>query len=345
MALKSFRDRNRIAVGLVSAGTLIALVVSVYLIGTEGLLLRRYTMSGVFADSGGLRAGDQVRVAGVDVGEVTEVKPDYDNGRVIVTWKVDSDVDLGVGTRAEIKVSNVLGSRYLRLSGPVGPRRMADLPEERRRIPIERTSVPHTVNDMLKSSTEAINKLDTKSIRTIVEELGGIGERDRDRLSRALTNLTELAETVNESSPRIRELLDNGERLVHLARTKEQQLIALMNNVRALLEELRLRRAELSAFLGGGNATVNAMTTLIDRQQAKLTQIMEDLQVTLAGLRPANDELNELLAWAGPTLGGLAAAGGKGPWIELLATGLGPISPKDLGDLARRLPRQQGGTR
>ncbi|TNY36659.1 MCE family protein [Thermomonospora catenispora] len=344
MALKSFRDRNRITVGVVSSGILVLLVVSVYLIGTEGLLRDRYTMSGVFADSGGLRPGDEVRVAGVEVGEVTEVKPDWANGRVLVAWEVDSEVKLGTATRAEVRVSNVLGGRHLRLSGPVAAPYMDDLPERRRRIPLERTAVPTTFNDVLKSSTEAVRRLDTRSIQTIVDELGGLSERDRGRLSRALTDLTEVAETVDESDPQIRTLLDNGERLVALADSKERQLLTLMDNVQAMLKELELRRDELSAFLGGGDATVKSMTRLIDRQQAKLASIVKDLQTTLAALRPANDDLNALLAWAGPTLSGLSSVGGRGPWLEVVATGLGPLSPEDLAALAR-LARRQGAAR
>ncbi|MBA9002945.1 phospholipid/cholesterol/gamma-HCH transport system substrate-binding protein [Actinomadura cellulosilytica] len=344
MALKSFRDRNKITVGVVSTGLLALLVASVYLVGTEGLLRDRYAMSGIFTDTGGLRAGDEVRVAGVAVGEVTEVRPDWTNGRVLVAWEVDSDVDLGTGTRAEVQVATVLGGRYLRLSGPVAAPHMADLPEDRRRIPVERTAVPTTFNDVLKTSTRAVRRLDTRSIQTIVAELGGLSERDRGRLSRALTNLTELAETVNESDPQIRKLLDNGERLVALADSKERQLLTLMNNVQAMLDELELRRDELSAFLGGGDATVTAMTRLIDRQQDRLKSIIKDLQTTLAALRPASDEFNALLAWAGPTLSGLSSVGGRGPWLDVVATGLGPLSPEDLAGLAR-LARQQGAAR
>ncbi|HEX2313403.1 MAG TPA: MlaD family protein [Thermomonospora sp.] len=343
MAIGSFRDRNKVTVGLVSAGTLAVLLVSVYLVGTRGLLQDRYTMSGVFTDTGGLRSGDEVRVAGVAVGEVTSVRPDFGQGRVLVTWKVDSEVDLGPATRAEVAVSNVLGGRHLRLSGPVTTPHLADLPEARRRVPVERTGVPTTVNEVLNTSTRAIQRLDTRAINAIVDEFGDLTTRDRGRLSRALANLTALAETVNESDPRIRRLLADGERVVRLARTKDEQLTLLIGNVQEMLDELRLRRNELSVFLGGTGATVDNLTRLIDEQERRLISIMADLRTTLGTLRPATGRFNDLLAWAGPTLAGLAASGGRGPWLDVVATGLGPLSPRDLAGLVRRAP--QGGTR
>ncbi|MFD0683193.1 MlaD family protein [Actinomadura fibrosa] len=341
MALGSFRDRNRIAVGLVSAAVLAALVLGVYLVGTQGLLQDRYTITGVFADTGGLRSGDEVRMAGVRVGEVTSVSPDYRRGEVLITWKVDSSVALGPRTRAEIKVANVLGGRYLRLSGPVGTPHLADLPAARRRVPLERTESPTTVNDVLGASARTVAKLDTRSINAIVSEVNGIGAGDRGKLGHALTNLARLAGDVNAADPQIRRLLDNGDRVLTLAHAKDRQLSQLLSNVQTMLDELQRRRTELASFLGSGGRTVAALTRLIDQQQARLLSVIADLRSTLGTLRPATGDFNALLAWAGPTLSGLAGTGGNGPWLEVLATGLGPLSPRDLAELARMAPQAQ----
>ncbi|MBW8487352.1 MlaD family protein [Actinomadura parmotrematis] len=341
MALKSFRDRNKITVGLVSAAVLASLVLGVYLVGTRGLLQDRYTVSGTFADTGGLRSGDEVRMAGVRIGEVTAVRPDHARGQVTVTWKVDAGVALGPQTRAEIKVANVLGGRYLRMAGPVGTPHLADLPERRRRIPLDRTASPTTINDVLGASTRTVARLDTRAINKIIAELDGIGAGDRGRLGHALGNLAELADTVNASEPQIKQLLDNGDRVLTLAHTKDRQLSQLLANVQIMLDELQRRRTELAGFLHSGDKTVTALTALIDRQQAKLLSVIADLRGTLGTLRPATGNFNALLAWAGPTLSGLAGTGGNGPWLEVLATGLGPLSPRDLADLAKLAP--QGG--
>ncbi|WP_030176589.1 MCE family protein [Spirillospora albida] len=340
MALKSFRDRNRITVGLVSAAALMALVVAVYLVGTRGLLQDRYTVTGVFAETGNLRAGDEVRVAGVRVGEVTAVEPDHRRGHVLVTWKVESEVALGPATRADIEVANVLGGRFLRLSGTVTRPHLKDLPDDRRRIPIERTRSPETINDVLGTSTRTVARLDTRAINTIIAELNGVGRNDRGRLGRALGNLAKLADTVHESEPQIKRLLADGEKVVALARSKNTELSRLLTNIQVMLDELQKRRDELSAFLGSSDRTVQSLTRLIDTQQARLLSVIADLRGTLGALRPVTGDFNNLLAWAGPTLSGLAGAGGHGPWLEVLGTGLGPLSPRDLAELSRIAPKE-----
>src|SRR5690606_41736175 len=91
----------------------------------------------------------------------------------------------------------------------------------------------------------------------------------------------------HESEPQIKELLDNGDRVLKLARAKDAELSRLLTNVQIMLDELRKRRAELAAFLGSGNRTVETLTRVIDRQQEKLLSLLADLRGTLGTLRPA----------------------------------------------------------
>ncbi len=335
--MKSFRDRDPITVGLAAATVLALLVGGVYLIGTTGVLKDRYTVSGVFTSTGNLRSGDEVRVAGVRVGEVTAVEPDFGRGQVVITWKVDSGVDLGPATRAEIRTANVLGGRYLRLTGPVARPYLHTMPEEKRRIPQERTRTPATVNSVVRDTTLAVEKLDTKALNKVVASLTGVSEGTKGRLRRSLRNLTELARTVGENSENIDKLLEGGDKLTAVAHTRDDQLTKLIANVRLMLSELRKRRNELAVFLGGSSRTVRELTGLIDRHQAELTGVIADLRGTLGTLRPQLGELGTVLAWAGPTLTGLAGIGGYGPWVEVVATGLGPLDPADLGTLAETL--------
>ncbi|TDC97932.1 MlaD family protein [Actinomadura sp. 7K507] len=341
MALKSFRDRNPVVVGVVSLTVLSVAVTTAFLTGTLGLLADRYTMTGVFADTGGLRSGNDVEVAGVLVGKVSEVEPDFTGGRVVITWKVDRDVDLGPRTRAEIRTNNVLGGRYLRLSGPVAEPHMADVPEERRRVPRERTSTPTTVNDVLDSSTEALSGLDTETISKVLAQVEGISEQGRGRLGGALRNLSLLAETVNDSDPQIRRLLSDGNRLVEVVNSKDRELSRLASNASVLLNQLRDRQAELSVLLGSGSRTVQSLTRLISTEQDELISIVDDLGTTMQTLEPQIADLNETLSRAGPTLTGFGAFH-SGPFADVVFSQIGPLTAGDLQKLAASM--RNGGT-
>src|SRR5512139_3349896 len=174
MALKSLRDVDQRLVAIVSVSVVTVALVVAAVIGQFKLLQGGYEMSGVFTDTAGMKDGDDVRVAGVKAGKVTSVRPDFDTGHIIITWKVDPGVDLGPDTRAEVQTATLLGGRYLKLTGPVAKPYMADLPGGRRKIPLERTSVPFTITDALEGATGITRSLDQKAIDKLLDETAKI---------------------------------------------------------------------------------------------------------------------------------------------------------------------------
>ena len=80
----------------------------------------RVSYRAAFQDVSGLAVGDQVRVAGVNVGKVDEIKV-RDDATVLVTFHVREHLDLDTSTRAAIKYRNLLGDRILELARPDAP--------------------------------------------------------------------------------------------------------------------------------------------------------------------------------------------------------------------------------
>ena len=73
----------------------------------------------MFADTTGLRAGDQVRVSGVAVGRVSGVKM-IDANSVRITFTANRNQQITDKTHAVIRYANLIGARYLALSQPDG---------------------------------------------------------------------------------------------------------------------------------------------------------------------------------------------------------------------------------
>ncbi|MBG0829646.1 MCE family protein [Planomonospora sp. ID67723] len=336
MAIKSFRDRNKIVVGVVSLAVLGTVLVVTFLVGNLGLLEGGYTMSAILPDSAGLRSGNDVRVAGVPVGKVTEVRADYGKGHVVVTWKVDDGIRLGPQTRAEITLSNLLGGRYVKLTGPVTRPYMDELPEEQRLIPMERTSTPTLITDALKDATRLLDRLDTDSVDKLLQELSELEPAPQGRVSKLLDNIGELSEIISESEPELQRLLDNGNKIMKVLESKDEQLGRLIDSIEIMLDELRLRRDELKSFLGEGSDLVNSITALVTEHEKNLIAVMNDVTAISNRLDSTSGKnLNSVLTWVGPTFSGLATTGGRNPWVDAIAVGLGPINPEVLGAIRK----------
>jgi phospholipid/cholesterol/gamma-HCH transport system substrate-binding protein len=341
MALKSLRDVNHRIVAVVTLTALGAACVFAFAVGQLHLFERGYTMSGVFADTAGLKNGNDVRLAGVRVGRVTSVEPDFSTGTIVVTWHVNEGIDLGPDTRAEIQTTTLLGGRYLRLSGPVTGTLMADLPEKRRRIPLQRTSVPFTVPEALDSAQSIVGKLDQRSIDTLLTQINRIESPGAAKLRRILVNLRQLSQTLNDSFPQIEKLIDDSKTITGTLAAKDEELREIINSSQVLLQSLVRRRDELAATIGQGSRTVRTLSNVIDDNQRELDGLLDNLHLLTTRLQPNMDAINTDFSLLGPTFTQVANLKGNGPWIEGLLTGLGPIQPP--GPIStRRPPAQQG---
>ena len=339
MALKSLRDVNHKIVAIVTLAVLGAGCVFAFAVGQLHLFDRGYTMSGEFSDLSGLKTGQDVRVAGVKAGRITDVRPDFERGRILVTWHVDAGIDLGPQTRAEIQTTTLLGGRYLRLAGPVSKPYMADVPESKRRIPLQRTSVPFTVPDALEGAQNIVGKLDQESVDKLLNQINKIESPGAKKLNRVLTNVQELSQMLNDSYPEIEKLIESSKTITGTLASKDRQLREIINSSQVLLDTLVRRRNELASTIGQGSRTVRTLSNVIARNQKKLDRLLDNLHLLTTRLAPNMDALNTNFSLLGPTFAQVARVKGNGPWIEGLLVGLGPLQPPG----PHSTPRNSGG--
>ena len=343
--LRSFKDMSKKAVGLVSIGLIGGACVATFAIGQLGLLEDRYSMSGVFVDTGGIRSGDAVRVAGVDVGTVTGVEPDFEQGHVVISWEVDRNVDLGTDTRAEIALGTLLGGEHLRLTSDPREPYLSNLPAEERRIPLERTSVPISVTEALGDTTRVVQELDTDRVNDVVAAFGDIATETQDVAGELFTNLDQVASAIAAREADIERLIDSSRTVTATLAERDQQLVALVDAAGVLLEQIAQRREELSAILGEGSSAVQALNGVIAGHRASLEAVLGDLHVAIEAAGRQRGPLNDALAWMGPTFTGISRAGAHGPWIDVVFEGLGPDAIGVMRAMIEQAATAQGLTR
>ena len=106
-------------------------MVSVLVTGLLAVIMGNIGLGGsreyhaIFANASNLQEGDDVRVAGVSVGEVTEVEH-YERTMAKVTFQVEDDIKLTSASTAEIRFLNLIGDRYLALEEGERRRRRRD---------------------------------------------------------------------------------------------------------------------------------------------------------------------------------------------------------------------------
>ena len=102
-----FRERNPVTIGAISIAVIAALMVTAFKAGDLPVIGGGDTYYANFTEAGGLKANDEVRIAGVRVGKVRSIELDGDV--VKVGFQVDEAAEFGSETGAAIKVKTILG--------------------------------------------------------------------------------------------------------------------------------------------------------------------------------------------------------------------------------------------
>lgn len=104
--MKSFAERNRLAIGTVGIVVVAAVALAALQYQRLPFFNQGTRVSAYFADAGGLRTGNTVEVSGYPVGKVSSIS--LDGPGVLVEFKVDTDVRLGNRTEVAIKTKGLL---------------------------------------------------------------------------------------------------------------------------------------------------------------------------------------------------------------------------------------------
>ncbi|MFJ8079839.1 MCE family protein [Streptomyces sp. NPDC096205] len=194
-------------------------------------LTPKHTYHAVFSDVTGVAEGDDVRVAGVRVGEVEGVRV-KDRTLAEVTFTVSERRPLLTSTRAVIRYRNLVGQRYIALTEGVGDGTRLSPGAT---IPLSRTQPALDLNALLNGfkplfaalSPEDVNQLATEIVRTLQGEGGTVRSllahtasltttlAGRDKLiGSVIDNLNSVLETLDKRGGRFSGLLKELRRLI-----------------------------------------------------------------------------------------------------------------------------------
>jgi phospholipid/cholesterol/gamma-HCH transport system substrate-binding protein len=245
---------DKIWLGTIALTVVGAVVGVILLFGALDLGRTRYQAE--FAQAAQIAPGDQVTVAGISVGTVDGLRLAGD--RVIVTFKVRNDVHLGSNTKAAIKLTTLLGSRYVEVS-PAGA---GDL--DNRTIALANTSVPYNLQQTLADATTTFDQVDADHIAQSLTVLTGGLNGVPEALPQALANLRSLSAIIADRRDQLSTLLSSTDTVTAMIRDQRANLGSLVLQGRDLLGELTSRRAAVQKLFAGITALVDTLKRVLN---------------------------------------------------------------------------------
>ncbi|MFE9833763.1 MCE family protein [Streptomyces sp. NPDC005551] len=314
--IKPVKERNPVAVALVGLAALSVLGLLAYNVRELPFIGSGTTYSADFSEAAGLRDGDEVRIAGVKVGEVTGVS--LDGAKVKVTFDV-KDAWIGDRTTAAIAIKTLLGDKYVALDPLGGSRQSPDV-----RIPLSRTTSPYDVTQAFQDLGGTIDDIDTKQLAASFETISQTFADSPAYVRKAATGLSALSRTVSKRDQKLADLLKGSNKFTKTLKDQKSSFETLIDDGGPLLGELTDRRDAIKALLTGSRNLGKELRGLVDDNDKQLGPTLKALGRVTGVLEANSDQLDRTLALVGPYYRLVGNTLGSGHWLDSYLCGVVP---------------------
>lgn len=338
MSIRPLRERNPVAIGIVGLLVLALAGFGAYRADSLPFVGGGTTYTADFTESAGLGDGDEVRIAGVKVGEVTGVS--LDGAKVKVSFKV-KDAWIGNSSTVGIAIKTLLGEKYLAVdplgTGPQDP----DL-----RITASRTTSPYDVTQAFNGLGETIGEIDTKQLAKSFETISATFKDSPPDVKSAADGLSALSRTVSERDAQLATLLKGSKQLTKTLADKKSGFETLLKDGNLLLGEIQARRDSIHLLLTGTRDLGTQLTGLVADNNKQLKPTLDSLGRVTAVLVKNRKSLDKVLSLAGSYNRLVGNTLGSGRWFDNYVCGVVPKdylpagTPPATGCMP---PEQQGG--
>jgi len=213
---------------LISFAILVAMVFAVSDI--QSLFKKKKEVKVLFLFSDGIEKNAQVRLSGIKVGKVVDIRvaPEL-SGKIELTLSIFSDTVVKEDTKAAIKTLGLVGGKYVELTGGTAK---APLLETGGMIIGEES---FKLEDLTKAALDVVDKLKNvatnldrmlgdpalaKSLKTTIRNLQEVSANiqtmtsNKDEVAQTLKDLPELLKKIDESANNLKALTEKSDKLV-----------------------------------------------------------------------------------------------------------------------------------
>jgi virulence factor Mce-like protein len=304
---RPLEEYNKTLLGVIALAVVSVLIATMLFVSTLGLGYRNYTAE--FLQAAALQSGNPVTVAGIEVGTVSGLRLAGD--RVEVDMKVRKNVPLGRDSRAIIKITTILGSRYLALQ-PGGD---GSLPNDT--IDLNHTEVPYDLQAALTDVATTYEQVNTDQFAQSLAVLGKQLETLPPVVPQAMQNIHTLSSIVAQRRDQLGELLKSTELVSNTLHNQQANIGNMVRQGQQLVGDFVVRQATFRAMMQALTDLVHTLGDLAIVNRPELEQLLGNVR-RLTDMLGQHDDLLRSVLQSGPvTLRQLANATGTGNAVDL----------------------------
>ncbi|MDE0778154.1 MCE family protein [Nocardioides sp.] len=248
----------------------------------------------VFADVTGMNKGDDVRIAGVKVGTVSDIEAiasdaDEDGAQARVTFSVQNGTALRESTHATIRYRNLVGQRYIALTEDVGSTAELDPGDT---IPMEQTTPALDLTLLFNGFQPLFEALSPDDLNKLSFEVIQVFQGQGGTLESLLESTASVTQTLADRDAIIGQLLENLDFVLDRLADRDEQLSATIISFRDLVAGLRKDRAAILDSLDGITRLSTSTADLVTDLRAPFVEDIKQLRRLTKNLDDGKAEID-----------------------------------------------------
>ncbi len=321
------RRRNAVTV---SAGIKLGIftVVSILVTGLLAVIMGNIGLGGsreysaIFASASNIQEGDDVRVAGVNVGDVSKVEH-YDRTMAKVTFQVDEGVELTSASTAEIRFLNLIGDRYLALQEGTDAAG-AEALGEGDTLPVTQTSPSLDLTVLFNGFKPLFQALAPDQVNELSLNLVQVLQGEGGTVRGLLEHTASLTSTLADRDQLIGEVVTNLSETLDTVNQRHEQLSTLVVELKDWMTKLAADRDTIGSSLGNISALTQTVADLLKRGRPLLKKDIAELRDLAKLLNEPGQraELVDLLDRMPEVMEDQTRTGTYGAWYQYYICGI-----------------------
>ncbi len=251
----------------------------------------RTSYSAIFTNVSGLKGGNFVRVAGVEVGKIKDLTLHRD-GTVTVDFAIDKGLVLTEGTRAAVRYENLIGDRYLSLDDGPGPVRRL-VPGAT--IPVSRTSPALDVDVLIGGFRPLFRALDPDQVNALSGQLLKVFQGQGGTISSLLSQTSALTSTLAGRDQLIGEVITNLNTVLGTFANRDRQFSDGLDKLSQLTQALADRKSDITKGVAYINAAAGSVADLLTQAQQPIKDTVQQTDRFAGQIMADHDYVDNLV--------------------------------------------------
>ncbi|MBV1850080.1 MCE family protein [Catellatospora sp. NEAU-YM18] len=264
-----------------------------------------------FTDVTGVLVGDDVRIAGVKVGEVTDIRL-VERATAELEFTVADTVTLGGGVRAKIRYRDLVGGRYLALTeGPGG----APLPEHGL-IPLAQTTPALDLTVVFNGFRPLFAGLSPQEVNSFAYEIVKMLQGEGGTVADLLARTASLTGTLADRDQVIGRVITNLNTVLAGLDQRDTKLSETIKQLQLLVSGLATDREAVGDALTNLSGLADATSSLLHDARPSLAADIKALDKLAGTLIDNTGVIESTLANAPGRLDALTRTASYGSWFN-----------------------------